>query len=155
LVPSPPARERKRIDPLKAVRLARSDAPKRGGPLPATALRVYFGDLERLFGLWQPTTSRRAARACDGHHEMSDLAAAGELVHRGGEGTKPVWVHRRWMVRAGLREKIMSKTMRNSESRQVRETRELRDDELALVNGGTKGAVVHSGWNLAQNKKAA
>jgi len=37
-------------------------------------------------------------------------------------------------------EKIMSKTTRNSESEDVRETRELRDDELALVSGGTKGA---------------
>lgn len=44
----------------------------------------------------------------------------------------------------------MSKTMRNSESREVRESRELRDDELALVSAGTK-----AGWNLAQNKKAA
>jgi hypothetical protein len=49
----------------------------------------------------------------------------------------------------------MSKTMRNSESREVRENRELRDDELALVGAGTKGAVVQAGWNLAQNKKAA
>jgi hypothetical protein len=49
----------------------------------------------------------------------------------------------------------MSKTMRNSESREVRENRELRDDELALVSAGTKGAVVQAGWNLAQNKKAA
>jgi hypothetical protein len=46
-------------------------------------------------------------------------------------------------------------TMRNSESRDVRENRELKDDELELVSGGTKGAVVQAGWNLAQNKKAA
>ena len=44
-----------------------------------------------------------------------------------------------WMVRAGLMEKIMSKTTtHNSESREVRELteRELKDDELELVSGG-------------------
>lgn len=51
----------------------------------------------------RPPAARR--RACDGHHEMSDLAAAGELVHTGGESIKPVWPHRRRMVRASLREK--------------------------------------------------
>jgi hypothetical protein len=52
-------------------------------------------------------------------------------------------------------EKIMRKT--DSQSRSVREPKghELRDDELAFVSGGTKGAVVQAGWNLAQNKKAA
>jgi len=34
----------------------------------------------------------------------------------------------------------MSKATRNSESRDVGENRELRDDEIALVSGGTKGA---------------
>jgi hypothetical protein len=37
-------------------------------------------------------------------------------------------------------EKIMSKTTRSSESRDVHENRELRDDEIALASGGTKGA---------------
>ena len=44
-----------------------------------------------------------------------------------------------WMVRAGLMEKIMSKTTtHNSESREVRELteRELKDHELELVSGG-------------------
>jgi hypothetical protein len=31
----------------------------------------------------------------------------------------------------------------------------LSDIELDAVAGGTKGAVVQAGWNLAQNKKAA
>jgi hypothetical protein len=86
---------------------------------------------------------------------MPDLGTLCDLVHSGGESIKPVCAHRRRMVRDGLREKIMSKTTRNSESRAVRENRELRDDELASVSAGTKGAVVQAGWNLAQNKKAA
>jgi hypothetical protein len=31
--------------------------------------------------------------ACDGHHEMSDLGAAGEPVHNSGESVEPVWPH--------------------------------------------------------------
>jgi len=33
--------------------------------------------------------------------------------------------------------------------------RELTTEELKVTVGGTKGAVVQAGWNLAQNKKAA
>jgi len=35
------------------------------------------------------------------------------------------------------------------------EIRELTAIEIDAVAGGTKGAVVQAGWNLAQNKKAA
>jgi hypothetical protein len=35
-------------------------------------------------------TPRNAAK-CDGHHEMSDLGAAGEPVHRSGDSVAPVW----------------------------------------------------------------
>jgi len=34
-------------------------------------------------------------------------------------------------------------------------SRELTADELDVVAGGGKGAVVQAGWNLAQNKKVA
>src|SRR5262245_14401317 len=45
-----------------------------------------------------PCTARseaaRAERArCDDHHEMLDLGAAGELVHRSGDSVAPVWPH--------------------------------------------------------------
>jgi hypothetical protein len=62
-------------------------------------------DLERLWGGGNSCPPAARRRSCDGHHEMSDLGAAGEPVHSGGESIKPVWPHRRRMVRAGLREK--------------------------------------------------
>ena len=41
---------------------------------------------------------------CDGHHEMSDLGAAGEPVHRSGDSVASVWPHQRWtLARDGWR----------------------------------------------------
>jgi hypothetical protein len=39
-------------------------------------------------GRRRPRASPPDALACDGHHKMSDLSAAGELVHSGGEGSR-------------------------------------------------------------------
>jgi len=95
-----------------------------------------------------------SAPACDGHHEMSDLAAGGEPVHRHTQVLSEITSasrQRERQHRAVLwMEKIMSKT--NLESRKVREPkeRELRDDELALVRGG---AIRTAGWDLKQNAK--
>ena len=35
------------------------------------------------------------ATPCDGHHEMSDLGAAGEPVHSDAASVQPVWPHQR------------------------------------------------------------
>jgi hypothetical protein len=76
--------------------------------------------------------------ACDGHHGMSDLGAAGEPVHSGGETVAPVWLHRAigWVRSPGLMEKIMSKTTMHNERVMTMATGELRDHELDGVTGG-------------------
>ena len=57
---------------------------------------------------------RLALRApCDGHHEMSDLGAGGELVHGAAESVAAAWPQQRRMVQTGLMEMTMSKTTRN------------------------------------------
>ena len=45
--------------------------------------------------------AQRSRRYCDGHHKMSDLGAAGELVHRGGERLRQNGRTSDWMVHAG------------------------------------------------------
>jgi hypothetical protein len=70
----------------------------------------------RTSALGQP----ESAGGCDGHHEVSDLVAAGEPAHRIDDSVAPVWPHQRRMVRAGLMEKIMSKS--NDSSKLVRTT---------------------------------
>ena len=64
----------------------------------------------------------------DGHHEMSDPGADSELGHGSGKSVGPVYSHQRRMIRAGLMEKIMSKTNDTS--------RELPENELDAVSGG-------------------
>jgi hypothetical protein len=54
----------------------------------------------------------------------------GEPVHSTTGSGEPVWPHQRGMVRAGLMEKIMSK------SNDTSKTRELTEAELAAVSGG-------------------
>jgi bacteriocin-like protein len=44
-----------------------------------------------------------------------------------------------WMVRAGLMEKIMSKGNDSSKLGRATQVRELRDDELQQVSGGSRG----------------
>jgi hypothetical protein len=63
------------------------------------------------------------------------------------------------MVRAAWMEPIMSNTTtRNSESRDVRENRELTEAELDAASGGgkradgTSGGNVVGGWDLIANK---
>ena len=71
---------------------------------------------------------------------MSELVAAGELVHRSGDGAASGWPHTgdgwstlAWMV------KMMSKT----NERDLTETgHELLDHELDMVTGGTFGSVI-------------
>src|SRR5262245_1068998 len=60
---------------------------------------------------WRGNTRLSAPGGCDGHHEMSDLGAAGEPVHSGGASVESVWPHQRseWSALA-CTEKIMSKT---------------------------------------------
>jgi hypothetical protein len=89
---------------------------------------------------------RASIRECDGHHEMSDLGAAGEPVHSGSESVAPVWPHQQRMVRADLMEKIMSKSNDSSKLGRTTPTPDLggaatstvrlRDDELQEVSGG-------------------
>ena len=37
--------------------------------------------------------AQRSGRYCDAHHEMSDLGAACEPDHSGGESVEPGWQH--------------------------------------------------------------
>jgi len=69
---------------------------------------------------------------------MSDLGAASEPVHSGGETVAPVWLHRAigWVRSPGLMEKIMSKTTMHNERVMTMATGELRDHELDGVTGG-------------------
>jgi hypothetical protein len=77
---------------------------------------------------------------------MSDLGAASEPVHSGSESVEPVWPHRRRIVRAGLMEKIMSKS--NDSSKLDHDT--LADSELDAVTGGFKG-VEHASIDSVKN----
>jgi hypothetical protein len=68
---------------------------------------------------------------------MSDLGAVCERVHSNGESVAPAWPHQRRMVRAGLMEKIMSKTNDTSYDVAATSERELTEAELDFVAGGT------------------
>jgi hypothetical protein len=63
---------------------------------------------------------------------MSDLGAAGEPVHSGGESVEPSVAAPAWIVRVGLMEKIMSKSNDTS----TLDHRPLADSELDAVSGG-------------------
>jgi hypothetical protein len=79
------------------------------------------------------------AFCCDGYHKISDSDAAGEPVHRSRDGVAPVWPHQRRLVRAGLMEKIMSKTNDISKLDHAKlENRVLADSELDAVSGGER-----------------
>ena len=64
-------------------------------------------------------------------------AQDGEPVHSNGESVAPAWPHQRRMVRAGLMEKIMSKTNDTSYDVAATSERELTEAELDFVAGGT------------------
>ena len=84
---------------------------------------------------------RLALRApCDGHHEMSDLGAGGELVHGAAESVAAAWPQQRRMVQTGLMEMTMSKTTRNGK---LDDPVELQDEKLADVSGGTFTVTAH------------
>src|SRR5262249_39934357 len=87
----------------------------------------------------------------DGHHKMSDLGGVGEAVHSRVKSSEQVCQHWRRMVRAGLLEKLMTKTRKSgsheaamlADSDIVSNTKStaasdcsLRDAELAGVSGG-------------------
>jgi hypothetical protein len=81
---------------------------------------------------------------CDGHHKMSDLGAAGEPVHRDGESLASAWHHQRLDSSfAGLMEKNMSKSNDSLKLGRATQVRELRDDELQEVSGGSCCAGSH------------
>jgi hypothetical protein len=71
-------------------------------------------------------------------------AQDGEPVHSNGESVAPAWPHQRRMVRAGLMEKIMSKTNDTSYDVAATSERELAEAELDFVAGGFFGVHYYS-----------
>ena len=78
---------------------------------------------------------------CDGHHETSDLGAAGEPVHSRDEGAVPGVAAQRRMVRAVWMETIMSKTNDTSNLATLEHHDPLADSELDAVTGGADAAT--------------
>ena len=79
-------------------------APRRRAPVlksPGWPSAIAMVDHRQLNG--GATQLRPRPTECDGYHKMSDLGAASEPVHSGGESVAPLCPHRSdWMIRAGF-----------------------------------------------------